>query len=156
MNKRLMLILPCFALVSCASPVKNFNDKHIRVKIEKNQDRRVTIKTTYRDDKKIMTEMSGILNSNMTPINVRALFLNNEEMYMEADEDNDGFFESIMIPGKNINDFEMFIRNKDGSIVPAPTDQYKMMHQKSSEATKKLQKALNSCRENPGDRLIIN
>jgi hypothetical protein len=129
--------------------VKNFNDKHIRVKIEKNQDRRVTIKTTYRDDKKIMTEMSGILNSNMTPINVRSLFLNNEEMYMEADEDNDGFFESIMIPGKNINDFEMFIRNKDGSIVPVPTDQYKMMHQKSSEATKKLQKALNSYRENP-------
>jgi hypothetical protein len=54
-----------------------------------------------------------------------------------------------MIPGKNINDFEMFIRNKDGSIAPVPTDQYITMHQKTSKATKKLQKALNSYRENP-------
>ena len=144
-----MLILPCFVLVSCASSVKNFNDRHIRVKIEKSQDKKVTIKTTYRDDKKIMTEMNGILNSNMNPVNVRTLFLNNEEMYIEADEDDDGFFESIMIPGKNINDFEMFTRNKDGSIVPIPTDQYKTMHQKTSEAAQRLQKALNSCRKNP-------
>ena len=134
--KKIITILTSCLLVSCTSVPKNVSkDKFVRTEIESMRNGAVTTKTTYRFDKKIMTEMKGSLNT-------RVLFLNGKIMYIESDDDNDGFFESIMITGEGWPPpyFELFIRDRNGTIRPMPTDQYEEKYNKIAEGQEKFRK----------------
>ncbi|HMO41463.1 MAG TPA: hypothetical protein PKE26_16310 [Kiritimatiellia bacterium] len=97
----------------------------------------VTHTTVFRGTKKLLSILNRTSNTT-----ARSLILNGDARYIESDEDGDGFFESIMLPGRDMDEFEAFTRLKDGSIVPLTSKDYSEMKSKATEATKTLNKAL--------------
>jgi hypothetical protein len=59
----------------------------------------------------------------------RSYYVGKDSMMIEADEDKDGFFESVMISHPKTKEMELFTRQTDGSVKPVDT--------KVIEATKK-------------------
>lgn len=70
------------------------------------------------------------------------LLLHGKPRYIEADEDGDGFFESVMLPGEWAGDFEVFARQKDGSIKPLASSEYSELKRKTAEASAALGRLL--------------
>jgi hypothetical protein len=72
----------------------------------------VRIETTMRGNERVL-RVTQYQN-----VTVRVLYLHGDQRYIEADENGDGLFESIMIPGGGMTDYEQFTRMPDGTIVP--------------------------------------
>ncbi len=96
---------------------------------------KVRMDTTYRGDERILMVMSY---SNVT---TRSFCLHGAAVYIESDEDGDGFFESLMIPGETMGDFEQFDRLPDGGVEPISKDDYLELKQEVDQATELMNKA---------------
>ncbi len=68
-------------------------------------------------------------------------------MYVESDEDGDGFFETLMLCGESMSDFEQFTRTRDGKIEPISTEEYLDLKEKVTEATQRLHQALKEAKK---------
>lgn len=78
------------------------------------------VSTTYRGDKQIMVEIT--IDGRRKE---RSLHYDDEIRYIEIDENGDGFYETILIPGERAWDYEKFLRHRDGTIEPIPTTRLK-------------------------------
>ena len=135
--KIIIVIFISTFLLSCAVTQKDIvPDKALKAKTQVFQDGNLIIKETYRYDKKIMVE---VINKRKNT-HVRMLILNNKPIYTESDENGDGFFEMIMITESFPAPFEMFIRNRDGTIVPLPSIQYEQKYNKVRAAHERFRK----------------
>ena len=79
--------------------------------------------------------MSVMTVSNVT---TRSLLLNGSPNYIEADENGDGFFESVMLPGEWAGEFEVFTRQADGTLEPLAEPEYSSMKAEVIEASEAL------------------
>jgi len=61
----------------------------------------------------------------------RSYSLNGKFTCNEIDQDGDGFYESLVIYGENMNDFEQFIRNLDGTVEPISNEKYEEQKRKN-------------------------
>ena len=97
---------------------------------------KVKIETTYRGNERILTVMSY---SNITS---RTYLLKGIPKFIEADNNGDGFFESIMLTGKSMQDFEEFTRKPDGTIEPLSKEKYLELKQKVQASGESLREAI--------------
>jgi len=133
------IILTCTLLAGCrqAEAPKRIN-ADLRTESQEFTNARVgkvRMDTTYRDDDRILMVMSY---SNVT---TRTFCLHGAAVYIESDEDGDGFFESLMLPGETMGDFEQFHRLHDGGVEPISKDEYLELKQKVDEATDRMDQA---------------
>jgi len=135
MKKIITLLIPCF-LISCVLvPKKDFSDKRLRTEIETGK--HYSSHITYRDNEKIMEERV-IKEKNQ---HSRSIYFQGKLKFIETDENNDGFFETIMVLGDEMNlwEFEIFIRNKDGALKPLSSKKLEKMQQKMIDISKRFQ-----------------
>jgi hypothetical protein len=90
------------------------------------------VETVYRGKTKVLMIMSHRNKQGVMAV-TRNYFVGGKSVLAESDDDGDGFFESVMVFDQVTDDFEMFIRQPDGSVKPISTQ--------TLEATKK-QKAV--------------
>jgi hypothetical protein len=83
------------------------------------------MRKTFRGDGLIMTTLTS------TNLRTRSFQFKGEGGFIEADEDLDGFYESIAVYGDTMWDFEMFRRSPDGTVAPIPPDEYLELKEKS-------------------------
>jgi len=133
------IIVVCLAVAGCRqSDTPQQIDAEIRTESEeftKPRVGKVRIDTTYRGDERILMVMSY---SNVT---TRTFCLHGTPMYVESDEDGDGFFESLMISGETMSDLEQFRRLPDGSVEPVSREKYLELKQKVDQATERMNQA---------------
>jgi len=70
------------------------------------------------------------------------LFLHGELRYIESDEDGDGFYESVILPGKWGADFEQFTREPDDTLKPLSTPALESNRRQKAVADESLSKLL--------------
>lgn len=140
-----MTLLICGALAGCR---KSDTPKQINADIRTESQEftkprvgKVRIETTYRGDERILMVMSY---SNVT---TRTFCLHGNPMYVESDEDGDGFFESLMISGETMSDFEQYRRLPDGGVEPISKEEYLDLKQKVDEATERMNQAFRDARK---------
>jgi hypothetical protein len=104
---------------------------------------KVRIDTTYRGEDRILMVMSY---SNVT---TRTFCLHGKPMYVESDEDGDGFFETFVISGETMEDFEQFKRKPDGTIEPISKEEYLDLKKKTQEATERMKQAFREVEKEP-------
>ncbi len=141
LNMKLYIpILVCIILTGCRqSGTPNITNAEIRTEATgfvKPGVGNVTIENTYRGDERILMVMSY---SNVT---TRTLCLHGDPVYVESDEDGDGFFESLMISGDTMDDVEQFRRKPDGTIEPISEEEYLELKRKVGQASDRLNQAL--------------
>ena len=135
MKKIITLLIPCI-LISCISQQnKDLADKRLRTEIKTGN--HYTAHITYRDNETIMKEIE-ITEKNQ---HSRSIYFKGKLKFIETDEDNDGFFETVMVLGDEMNlwEFEIFIRNKNGDLRPLPSKKLEEMQQKMKKVYDRFQ-----------------
>jgi hypothetical protein len=79
------------------------------------------LETVYRGEAKILTILSLRNSQGAMVVSARAYFVAGRLAMIEGDENADGIFESVEVHNPNTDDFEMFIRQPDGSVKPLST-----------------------------------
>jgi len=135
--KMIITILLSSFLFSCSSVTKRTEDKHLKTEIKSGK--YYTSKITYRNGKKIMEEVVTEYKNRHSK--TRMIYFNGKLKFIETDEDNDGFFETVLLYDNNIDpsDFEIFIRDKTGEITPLPSVKLKKKQKKILDALKRFQ-----------------
>jgi len=113
----------------------------------------VPMEETFRGKERILAVMT---RSNSV---VRMLCLHGKPRYSESDEDGDGFFESVRLPGEWAADFEEFTRQPDGTLKPLSTPALKSLKRQVAAASESLSKLLDNpdmTREEIADLLETN
>jgi hypothetical protein len=87
------------------------------------------IETLYRGKTKILMTLSRTNKQGNLVTESRSYLVAGKSVMIEADEDKDGFFESIMVSDPATDEIELFTRQSNGSVKPADA--------KVIEATKK-------------------
>ena len=140
----MLLPLVIFALIGCrGEKVGVPDDATLRTEvseIESSARGPVRFEKTFRGAEMIMMVMT---DSNST---TRTLLFQGDVRYIESDEDGDGHFESVMLPGAAMDEFELFTRHRDGTIEPMAEAEYLTMRQRAAAATADFQRALNDAR----------
>lgn len=141
------MILACIVLAGCRQPdIPGTINADIRTESEeftKPRVGKVRIDTTYRGDERILMVMSY---SNVT---TRTFCLHGSPVYVESDEDGDGFFETLMISGETMSDFEQFRRTPDGKVEPISEEKYLDLKQKVDEANERMKQAFREAEREP-------
>ena len=108
-------------------------DTNITSKVSEKRDKDgkviLRIETVYRGKTKVLVTMSHTNKQGVLKADARSYFAGKDSVMIEADEDKDGFFESIMVSHPKTKEIELFTRQPDGSVKPVDT--------KVIEATKK-------------------
>jgi hypothetical protein len=145
--KLLITLLSCFVLLGCNHSISpdevNGALRTESTEFTKPSVGKVTIATTYRGDERILMVMTY---SNIT---TRTFCLHGEPVYVESDENGDGFFESLMIAGETMDDFEQFTRKPDGTVEPISKEAFLEMKMKAHEATLRMKQAFKDANKEP-------
>ena len=140
-------ILVCVVIIGCRQSSKpDVTNAEIRTEVTGFVNPRVgnvTIENTYRGDERILMVISY---SNVT---TRTYSLHGKALYTESDDDGDGFFETFMISGETMDDFEQFIRKPDGSVEPITKEKYLELKKKLHEATERMKQAFRDAKNEP-------
>jgi hypothetical protein len=118
----------------------------VRTKKESFPQKHLTIQKTYRGNQRIMVEMDN--NGKKT----RGFSVNGKIVAIEADEDGDGFWESLMVFDPDTGEFEVFAREKDGAVSPVSSERLEELRAKKERADRALSKLLQSSAD-PGSGL---
>ena len=112
-----VLLLPAYAatLLEITTKKESYPEKHL------------TTQRTYRGGRCILFEMTE--NGKRT----RVFTINGKAVAAESDEDNDGFFESLMIIDPETGDFEWFTRATNNIVRPVASEKLQ-----EAKAKKKL------------------
>ncbi len=73
----------------------------------------------YRGEEMVMMTTSRLNAGGVMSIDSRSYLVAGRQVLTEADDDGDGFFETIMATDPETKDIEMFVRKADGSVRPA-------------------------------------
>lgn len=103
-------------------------NRDITVKESSYPEKNMTIKKTYRGSDVIMQE------TDIDGVKTISYSINGKCVCIEADEDKDGSFECISIFDPDTDEFEIFYREKDGSVHPMEPKELQEMRQKTQEA----------------------
>ena len=100
--------------------------------------------TLMKGDDKIIRFSKNTNNSSL------AYFSNNKCIFIESDEDGDGFYDSILIiTGDGAGECWMLKRNKDFSVTPLSRLENENYKNKNKDAAQRMKTALESYTENP-------
>jgi hypothetical protein len=102
----------------------------------------VRIETVYRVKTKVLQIVSHRNKQGALAVVSRAYFASGKLHMVESDDDGDGFFESVMVFDPTTEDFEMFTRQADGSVIPVPTEKLDAIKKKKAAADESLGKLL--------------
>jgi len=102
----------------------------------------VRIETVYRGKIKVLQIVSHRNKQGTLAVVSRAYFVDGKLHMVESDDDHDGFFESVAVFNPATGDFEMFIRQADGSVKPMPTESLDAIKKKKAAADESLGKLL--------------
>lgn len=111
-------------------------EEQIRTEKKLLRDGKIVIEDTFRGKEKILRRM--VVNGTETISYMR----DGDIVYSETDEDQDGFRETIHIPGKTMDDFEQFIRSRNGKISPISSNEKSKKAQTVRNRMEFLQQAL--------------
>ena len=111
-------------------------NRDITVKESSYPEKNMTIKKTYRGSDVIMQE------TDIDGVKTISYSINGKCVCIEADEDKDGSFEGFWIFDPDTDEFEIFHREKDGSVHPMESKKLQEMHQKTQEAAQEAAQAL--------------
>jgi len=103
-------------------------NRDITVKESSYPEKNMTIKKTYRGSDVIMQE------TDIDGVKTISYSINGKCVCIEADEDKDGSLESLCIFDPDTDEFEIFHREKDGSVHPMESKELQEMRQKTQEA----------------------
>lgn len=91
-------------------------------------EKNMTIKKFYRGPDIIMQE------TDIDGVKTKSYSINRKCVFIESDEDKNGFFEIFSIFDPDTDEFEIFNREKDGSVRPMESKKLLEIRQKSQEA----------------------
>ena len=100
------------------------------------------IETIYRGKTKVLRITSHRDKQGKLVVVSRSYFVNGRLEMVESDDNGDGFFESVAVFNPASGDFEMFIRQADGSVKPMPTEDLDVIKKKKAAADEALEKML--------------
>jgi hypothetical protein len=100
------------------------------------------IETVYRGDMKVLQIMSHRNEQGAMVVVSRSYFVDGKLEMVESDNDGDGCFESVAIFNPKTEDFEMFTRQKDGTVKPISTEALATIKKKKAEADESVKKML--------------
>ena len=95
-------------------------------------DKQVSIEKTYRGKECILLEMTK------SDSRTRAFRINGKTVMAESDENNDGFFESVMIFDPETEDFEWFNKTTNGAVIPVTGEKLNDLKSKKTTADRAL------------------
>ena len=138
--KTLIATLACIVLFGCNAYIPPTEvDATLRTErkeFEKGDGGRYEVENTYRGGERIMMVTSY---SNVTS---RAFCLHGDAVYIESDEDGDGIFETFIISGDTMDEFEKFERTPDGNVNPISGGEYLKLKRQVHEATEFLSRSI--------------
>lgn len=139
---KISLLLLVFVTAGCGAKKDTMqDDSGLTTKVvefEKPQVGKVRIEKTFRGHDEILYRM--ITRKATT----QALLLHGEPRYIEADNDGDGFFESVLLPGASGGDFEEFTRQPNGTLKPVSTPALETIRRQKAVADESLSKLLDN------------
>ncbi len=129
--KTIITIISCLVFTgSCYAAAPVVPDATLRTEI-KEYDKpgvgKVKVETTYRGKERILEVMS------FPKATSRFYYLHGKQMFIESDDNGDGFYENLMVPGDSMSDFEQFIRKKDGTVEPISKEKYLELKKKITD-----------------------
>lgn len=119
----IVYILTSVALITfAAQPLKIWTKK------EALPEKHLIIQKTYRGSECIMVEMDDRGKK------TRTFKVGGKVVAIEADEDGDGFFESLMVFDPDTGKYELFIKSMNGSIIPLDSEKLEKFNAKKESA----------------------
>jgi hypothetical protein len=140
-----ILILFCTSLYGADITTTNIvGDITTKISERTDKDGRpdLRIETVYRGKTRVLRILSRLNKQGTLTVVSRGYLVDGKLHMVESDEDGDGFFESVFVFDPVSNDFEMFIRQSDGSVKPMSTEALEAIKKKSAVAAESMRKLL--------------
>ncbi len=117
--KALVIILISLATGCHAQDTNGITSKVFERDADKDGNPELRVETVYRDGTKVMLIWSKPDAQGVLRVSSRSYFAGGDMVSTESDEDRDGLFETIAVYRAGTTDMEVFIRQQDGSVIPA-------------------------------------
>jgi len=94
----------------------------------------VRIETVYRGKQKILQIVSEPNKQGKLAVAYRGYFVAGELVMTESDKNGDGVFEHLSVRDPATEEFELFVKQADGSVVPESTEKIKLIKKEKAVA----------------------
>jgi hypothetical protein len=143
-------LLVLFCAASYAADIRTTNIvEDITTVIAERQDAagkpKLHLETSYRGKERILQITSRPNKQGKMAVVSRSYFAGGKLLAVESDEDGDGVFECLAVFGPTTNDFELFVKQPDGSVKPESTKKIELIKKEGDVAAEAVIKLI----ENP-------
>jgi len=135
-----LLLVACGCRGQDASVITN---KVTEIDRDKDGEVDIRIETAYRGKTKVMMTMSRRTQQGVMAVRSRGYLADGELVVVESDEDADGTLESIAVFKPDSDDFEMFTRQPDGTVMPVCTQRLDSIKRQMAVADATMQRVFN-------------
>jgi hypothetical protein len=142
--KALAVLLFFLAFGCCGQEASTITNKVTEIDRDKDGKIDVRIETAYRGKTKVMMTMSRRTQQGVMAVQSRSYLADGKLVTVESDEDGDGTLESIATFMPDTDEFEMFVRQADGTVKPVSTQKLDSIKRQKAVAGESLRKALDN------------
>jgi hypothetical protein len=149
-----LLVLFCAASYGADIMTTNITGD-ITAVVSEHQDKegkpRVHRETLYRGKERILQITSRPDKQGKLVVASRSYFAGGKLVMAETDEDGDGIFEHVSVYGPATNDFELFVKQPDGSVKPESTKYVELIKKEGDVAAGEFLKLVDKPDRTEGD-----